>query len=110
MATTWIPPLPERFGQLKRNYALMVRCASGGCHRGTRFDRDECVRRWGEEGNIADVLKRFKCRRCGRRRVSVEIVRDNAVRTVGERVRDAMTPVDRLARAIADVRPEGKVE
>lgn len=105
----WTPPLPAQFGDVPAGFDLFFGCSRGGCHRGKMIEVRECVRRWGQEGLIADVASRFRCEACRRRGARPELRR----RAISLRpTKPAPRPpsaVDSLVRAISDVRPQGTV-
>jgi hypothetical protein len=100
----WMPPVPERFGEIGLTHGLMFTCEA--CTRGRTIDRAELVKRWGEEGRVADVVARFRCSNCASKRqrrragVRVQMVQLGDMRTASERRRDEMSPLDRL---VADI-------
>lgn len=106
----WKPEFPERFGDMRVGWDLLFSCRRGNCHRRARFERKECIERWGREGRVADVVARLRCERCRTPGAYVEVVR-GIVETpsIGELVRAKLEPIDRLARDIADVKPAGTV-
>lgn len=99
-------PVPERFGAV--GGGLMFSCRN--CGRGTAFERAELIKRWGEEGKVAEIAQRFRCTNCRRRGASVDVIRVRIYTTEGERVRGKMGPVDRLAFDIRALKTTGTVK
>lgn len=101
------PQVPARFGALTPSQGIMFTCR--GCTRAMALQRADLVRRWGEEGRVADVAARFRCANCKQRGAAVAIMRMRDERTEGERARAKLEPVDRLLFDIAAIRIDGEV-
>jgi hypothetical protein len=102
------PPVPERFGALTPSQGIMFTCR--GCTRAMALPRADLVKRWGEEGRVADVAARFRCANCKRRGAAVAIARMRDERTDGERARAELAPIDRLVHDIAALKTLGQVD
>ncbi len=70
MVTAPAPPLPERFGQLRRTRGLVFICRH--CNRPYAISRDTALREWGRRGKIAQAAAETRCATCRRRGMHVE--------------------------------------
>lgn len=103
---TFLPPVPDRFGDVRGGYGLSFLCR---CTRGATYSRSEMIQRWGEEGRVCAVAARFRCRNCNRLGARVISIRIGDERPASQRRREALEPLDKLVCDIELIKPSGHV-
>lgn len=108
----YVPKVPERFGDLDGGYGLMFVCTA--CTRSVSQTHAELLERFGKEGRVADIVRRFGCSNCKAKRpgqptpaVRVEVFRAkfSSGVTEGDRARAKRGPIDRLVWDIERLKP-----
>lgn len=97
---TYAYPVPQRFGLLP--FAQGVKFICDNCGRAYAVPRDDALRAWGEQGIVADVARRLRCKNCRRRGMTAEI----APGRIGFGSKPAL---DRFVDEIMTLKPDGEV-